>query len=325
MPASILTRAAKGSFLTHAEVDANWEALRDWFTAAGTLTIAAGAITVTGGYHLVDTEGAAASDNLDTILGASDGDVVVLQSVNTSRVVTLRHNIGNIHLVNGNCVLDDNAKTITLIYSTSLSKWIEVARAVNRVANYLPLSGGTLTGNLSPNADGTLSLGGSSLRWANVYGVSAFFSQALFSATIPYTRFQVTGNTDYSQIQYSSARLLLNIDPTNALAGSAFRVSVDGSVLFTHDTANWTADYTGNITIDLGGFFKLRDYDNADAELFEVSPTAFEYLTYPVPYKVAVPATATSTGTTGQVAFDSNYAYFCTATNTWRRVAIAAW
>jgi hypothetical protein len=41
--------------------------------------------------------------------------------------------------------------------------------------------------------------------------------------------------------------------------------------------------------------------------------------------RVSVPATATSAGTLGQWAVDASYAYFCTATNTWRRVAIAAW
>lgn len=38
-----------------------------------------------------------------------------------------------------------------------------------------------------------------------------------------------------------------------------------------------------------------------------------------------VPATATSAGTQGQIAWDANYAYFCTAPNTWRRVALAGW
>lgn len=40
---------------------------------------------------------------------------------------------------------------------------------------------------------------------------------------------------------------------------------------------------------------------------------------------VAVPATATSTGTTGQMALDSNYYYVCVATNTWKRTALSAW
>lgn len=38
-----------------------------------------------------------------------------------------------------------------------------------------------------------------------------------------------------------------------------------------------------------------------------------------------VPASATATGTAGQIAADASYFYVCVATNTWRRVAISAW
>jgi len=37
------------------------------------------------------------------------------------------------------------------------------------------------------------------------------------------------------------------------------------------------------------------------------------------------PASATATGTAGEIAWDANYVYVCTATNTWKRVAIATW
>jgi hypothetical protein len=38
-----------------------------------------------------------------------------------------------------------------------------------------------------------------------------------------------------------------------------------------------------------------------------------------------VPASATATGISGQFAYDGSYIYVCTATNTWRRTAIAVW
>ena len=41
--------------------------------------------------------------------------------------------------------------------------------------------------------------------------------------------------------------------------------------------------------------------------------------------KTTAPTTATSTGTTGQIASDGSFLYICTATNTWKRVAIASW
>lgn len=37
------------------------------------------------------------------------------------------------------------------------------------------------------------------------------------------------------------------------------------------------------------------------------------------------PASASATGTAGDVAWDADYIYVCTATDTWKRVAIATW
>lgn len=40
---------------------------------------------------------------------------------------------------------------------------------------------------------------------------------------------------------------------------------------------------------------------------------------------VTAPATTSSTGTAGQIAYDSGYIYICTASNTWKRAALATW
>jgi len=37
------------------------------------------------------------------------------------------------------------------------------------------------------------------------------------------------------------------------------------------------------------------------------------------------PATASSTGTAGQVVYDSGFIYVCVATNTWKRSALTTW
>lgn len=39
----------------------------------------------------------------------------------------------------------------------------------------------------------------------------------------------------------------------------------------------------------------------------------------------AAPATATSIGVVGSIAYDAGFIYICVAANTWKRVAIAAW
>jgi len=62
------------------------------------LTINAGAITVTQGFHHVDTEGDAVDDNLDTINGGTIGDELTLKATNTDRTIILRDGVGNISL-----------------------------------------------------------------------------------------------------------------------------------------------------------------------------------------------------------------------------------
>lgn len=37
------------------------------------------------------------------------------------------------------------------------------------------------------------------------------------------------------------------------------------------------------------------------------------------------PSSASDTGVKGQIAWDSNYIYICSDTDTWKRVAIATW
>jgi hypothetical protein len=39
----------------------------------------------------------------------------------------------------------------------------------------------------------------------------------------------------------------------------------------------------------------------------------------------STPSSPTSTGSAGDIAWDSDYIYICTATNTWKRLAISTW
>ncbi len=39
----------------------------------------------------------------------------------------------------------------------------------------------------------------------------------------------------------------------------------------------------------------------------------------------SAPSTSSSTGVTGSIAWDTNYLYVCTATNTWKRTALSTW
>ena len=99
---------------------------------SGTLTIASGVITVTDSVHKVDTEASAATDDLVTINGGSDGYVLILGSNVNSRDVTLKDSTGNLYLA-GDFTLSHTQDTITLRFDADLSGWIEISRSDNTV------------------------------------------------------------------------------------------------------------------------------------------------------------------------------------------------
>jgi hypothetical protein len=94
------------------------------------LTIATGAITVTGGFHIVDTEADAATDDLDTISGGVTGQQLVITAANSARTVVVKDGTGNLKLA-GDMSLDNVEDTITLIYSGVASAWKEISRSDN--------------------------------------------------------------------------------------------------------------------------------------------------------------------------------------------------
>lgn len=97
---------------------------------AGELTIATGAVTVTGTYHTIDTEADAASDDLDTISGGNDGQVLIIQAENTARTVVAKDGTGNLNLA-GDFSLDNTQDSLMLLFSSALSAWVEISRSDN--------------------------------------------------------------------------------------------------------------------------------------------------------------------------------------------------
>lgn len=101
-----------------------------------TLTIAAGSVTATRTYHLIDTQGAAASDDLDAITtgSTSDGCILILKAAHTDRTVVVRHNIGANGILTAdtaNYSLDDDIKTMILQRRGTL--WYEIGRSTGLI------------------------------------------------------------------------------------------------------------------------------------------------------------------------------------------------
>jgi|GEM_PF-2068905 len=98
--------------------------ITDLFVAYDSATIAAGAITMTTSAMQIDTQGSAASDNLDTITAtnAEAGTVLLLRSTAGGRTVVLRHMRGNIVSPSGDLTLTDPQVLVMLVYSGS--NWV---------------------------------------------------------------------------------------------------------------------------------------------------------------------------------------------------------
>ena len=110
------------------EVRYDGEANRLIVPSSGNLTIASGAITITGGRHRVDTEGSASTDDLATINVAdvTDGMTVELQSFVSARDVVVKNGTGNISC-GADYTLASSSDSITLRYDSSLSVWRMIA------------------------------------------------------------------------------------------------------------------------------------------------------------------------------------------------------
>ena len=96
----------------------------------GTITIASGVVTVTGAYHFIDTEGAASTDDLVTINGGVDGQILTLNTVNSGRDVVLK-TTGNITLP-GDVTLSADNDPIKLIYNNTLAKWVQTGATASQ-------------------------------------------------------------------------------------------------------------------------------------------------------------------------------------------------
>ena len=107
--------------------------------SATALTIASGVVTLTNNSssYVLDTEGAAATDDLDTINGGQDGQVIFIRSASDSRNVVIKHATGNIFnsqnydALNMDIALDLTKDFVCLRYSSVLGYWIVISSSYN--------------------------------------------------------------------------------------------------------------------------------------------------------------------------------------------------
>jgi hypothetical protein len=120
---------------------------------------------------------------------------------------------------------------------------------------------------------------------------------------------QMRGNTTTGQFEFYHR----NNSPTYSLCFAINANSAKGNTTF-YDNAFIGGD----------GWLTVNGSTNNGVDKLQVVGS-----TISTQYKLSAlntaPATASSTGTLGEIRIDANYIYICTATNTWKRVAIATW
>jgi hypothetical protein len=138
------------------------------------LTIASGSITPTQNYHLIDTQSAASTDDLDTIATTNVADAfpLVLRMANDGHVVTIKHNTGNIKCPGSvDMSLVSTARVLILIYDANLACWLcattinaGLLNGANTWTGYNKFTGGiaepytsiSTTSTLTPAQSGTI-------------------------------------------------------------------------------------------------------------------------------------------------------------------------
>lgn len=99
-------------------------------TDATELTISSGAVTATQGFHTIDTEADAASDDLATITAADGtGDVLHIYPASDARSVIIKDGTGNITTGVGDITLDTADKWCSLIYNGT--NWLAHSNAAS--------------------------------------------------------------------------------------------------------------------------------------------------------------------------------------------------
>mgnify|MGYP005814079431 CR=1 FL=1 len=126
------------------------------FTDATELTIASGVITVTQNYHKVDTEGDAASDDLDTITAGTDvaaGFILHLRVESDARTVVIKAGTGGADNldIGADVTLDESYKTYSLVYDGT--NWRPLSFQTESFASLSPL---TTRGDLLYGSSGTV-------------------------------------------------------------------------------------------------------------------------------------------------------------------------
>jgi uncharacterized membrane protein len=120
----------------------------------------------------------------------------------------------------------------------------------------------------------------------------------------PQLSLQVTGDSQISRLQF--------LNTAGTVQGAVRYSMSDDSLQF-----NTAGEFSERMRIDSTGNVGIGT--DTPTEPLDIAGDSIRIRT------AQTPASASATGTVGQIAWDASYIYVCTATNTWKRTALATW
>ena len=227
---------------------------------------------------------------LDSIAGGSGGTVATLHNVSDTggdtRYSGLNFVIGS---DNGTSAIRAARTNSSTNYETNLSFWTNPTGATQTPVQRMTLdSTGRLgIGTPTPNVTGF----GSTVATINVATAS-------------------NGGLELTKNNVAAGHFTVEAGANNDIRVGA----VGGSAALTFQTGG-----SERARIDSSGRLLVGGSSDSGGALLQVVGDRIRVGT------AKTPASASATGSTGEICWDANYIYVCTATNTWKRTAIATW
>lgn len=213
----------------------------------------------------------------------------------------------------------------TLITMTGGSSWLNIsqiddAAIVNQIA--VSISGGThyLTGRSLKRGTN----GDAIAISAGVITVSGL--EIITQATYKDLNQSSTGILNVLSCSYNLTKITGTINPTDPSAVGTLTLNTSGLIhntptIFSNIAGAWSATQT--LTNQAANTFLGNGTSGSATPTFMNASTARTSLS--IGHLVAAPTTSSDIGAVGDYANDTSFHYVCTATNTWKRVALSTW
>ena len=302
---TIVTRSGKGSPLTHTEVDTN-------FTNLNTNKLEAGAIAL----------GSAATPSISFTGDTNTG----IYSPGADQVAVATNGTGRLFIdASGNV----NAPVSFRVGNGPTTGALSVQAAANGNLHIRDIA--SVTGSGTGVALDVLNDAGSTVQDLAFRGATTIFRNSA-GETLRITSAGLVGignSSPGAPLEVIGTAGTISARATTGVSSQAIQIYNNGTDSYIDSTA-YGAGSGGGIAFRRNGTGEMGRFDtsgrllvgtgsDSGGALFQVNGDRIRVAT------AKTPASAADTGTAGEICWDASYIYVCTATNTWKRSAIATW